>query len=166
MEDNQTTPQTNSTFADVKLPDSNSATPITVGGTVSPVASDAGSNIPVSTTTNVPVQSDDSSPEPTGEQLANQPIPSNKGGGGHMIAIIIAVLVFLALAGAVVYVYMQSNSSKITRKSSTTTASNSVAPATAKDVDATAKIIDDNLANVDADKDFMTTDLSDATLGL
>lgn len=163
MEDNQTTPQATTTFADVKLPSSSPATPITVGGSVSPVASETVANSPAPTATNVPVQSDDSSSQPTSDQPANQPLPAKKG-GSHMVAILIAVLVFLLLAGAVVYVYMKSNTSKITRKDTKTSAS--IAPATAKDVDATTKTIDDNLVNIDADKDFTTTDLSDATLGL
>ncbi len=113
-----------------------------------------------------------STPYSPAEQLGATPAIAEHASGGksHMVAIAVAVVVLLALLGGVGYLYTQNNSTVIktpkeaaVKKEEPTP---TVAPVTAKDVDDTTKSVDESLEPIDADKDFMTNDLSDATLGL
>lgn len=157
------------------------AQPVDVTTSV-PVSSLAPSPAPVPATppvdtppvsTPITVNTDDAPVDPSAQESPNSltipadPVSARQGGGkGHLVAIVVAVLVMLALGGAAVYYYLQQNSGTIKTTQSNATGTEAPAEVTVGDVDDAAKSIDDNLNAVEADKDFNSNDLSDATLGL
>lgn len=84
--------------------------------------------------------------------------------------ILIAIVVALALAGLVVYVYSQSKNSQQTDKNSKTTTSESAIiakpQASTTDVDTTTQEVDQSLEQLNDSSDFSSSDLSDSSLGL
>lgn len=123
-------------------------------------------------------QAEKANPDAT-DKLAENPLaisgqPKKK--SAPLAAIIVAVVVALALSGLVLFVYMKSKSStkqSAYNNSKTKTAkantSQGIAPkpqATVSDIDATNKDIDTSLTKIDDIRDFSSTDLSDAALGL
>jgi uncharacterized protein HemX len=123
---------------------------------------------PISVDTETPEVATDPMTAPTAAEPIPQLTAHASGGKKHLVAIVVAVVVMLGLIGAVVYVYLKQNSTAIkTVAPKTSQSSNSSqAPVSAADVDNTAKAVDDSLQTIDANKDFSSTDLSDATLGL
>ena len=117
----------------------------------------------------VPAMDTPTDPEPvTHPQTTPQIAEHASGGKNHMAVIVVALVVMIALIGAIVYVYKQQNSTAVKKTDSKTSQSSNSAPTpvSAGDVSDTTKAIDDSLNSIDADKDFSSNDLSDATLGL
>lgn len=84
-----------------------------------------------------------------------------------IMAIIVAVVVALGLGTATVFLYMKYSQSTSNSKINTTSQqANTVTPANTSDVDQTTKQLDSNLAQIDENKDFASTAISDQTLGL
>lgn len=136
--------------------------PTTPVPTETPAVAPEASSVDVTTATPTPEAAEPAVANPALSQL-----PAHASGGNkHLIAIIVAVVVMLGLLGAVAYLYMQQNSTSIKTTENKSAQTTTAAPVTAADVDNTTKEIDDSLTTIDADKDFSSADLSDATLGL
>ena len=106
---------------------------------------------------------------PTAQPAPGTTMPAPSGKKSNMLVIVIAIIVLLGLLGGVAYMYTQQQSTKIKSTGSkppTTQTATKATTVSTKDVDATTKTIDDSLSNIDATKDFSSSDLSDATLGL
>lgn len=113
-----------------------------------------------------PLTDDMSSPDAQQESGPAQHLPP-KGGGAPVLAIIIAVVVGLALAGLVVFTYFNNkNSDKTADSGSGSQTVVSKSQANTSDVDATNEAIDNGLQQTDENKDFPATELSDTSLGL
>lgn len=118
--------------------------------------------------------SDASTDEGTNEQPPAephaQPVSEHKPPhhGMPVLAIIIATLLAIVLAGLVVYAYTQNQDGDIDRNDSTKTSqpSEEKTEASPTDVDDTNKEIDGALKNADDAADFPETELSDTSLGL
>ena len=91
-----------------------------------------------------------------------------KGRKGTGVAILIGVLFTVALIGGAGYAYWQNNKNKTpaAQTEQTTEEQKTVQPATADDIQKASDDIDAALNKVDDTKDFVESDLSDATLGL
>lgn len=83
-----------------------------------------------------------------------------------VLAIIVATIVALGLAGAVVFMYLKNKDTDGTETQTSQTAVVQKPAVSAADVDNTSTDIDKNLTTIDETKDFVPTDLSDASLGL
>lgn len=128
--------------------------------TISPTAGPAQSG--QDTSNHLPV-----SGEPT--ELGVPP-PEHHKSGSPIIAITIAIVVAVGVAGVVVFMYLKSsNAKKATTNTTSGSSSQVLAPkpqASANDVTTTTKELDTGLSQVDETKDFSANELSDASLGL
>lgn len=91
-----------------------------------------------------------------------------KGRKGTGAAIVIGILFTVALIGGAGYAYWQNSKNKApaAQTEQTTEEQKTVQPATADDIQKASDDIDAALNKVDDTKDFVESDLSDATLGL
>ncbi len=118
----------------------------------------------VASSSDVPEQPAD----PDHNPLAIPPQAAHKS-GAPVVAVVVAIIVALALAGLVIFTFMKSkNASSTSKKAPTTAATQTTAKplASPADVDATNKDIDTSLSKTDDTKDFPAADLSDKSLGL
>lgn len=83
-----------------------------------------------------------------------------------IMAIVAAVVIAIAIAGAVVFMYLKNQNGDIKRTDSSTPAVVEKPQASASDVDAANQTIDTNLEKADDNKDFPTASMSDTALGL
>ncbi len=81
------------------------------------------------------------------------------------MAIVVAVVVAIGLAGLVIFAYMQSQNSDTIERSDTQTLTEKPL-ASVTDVDTASQEIDSELQKADDEADFAATDLEDDTLGL
>jgi len=109
--------------------------------------------------------SDDSSQTPSAvnPMAITQPTAPKKKGG---MVIVIAIIIFLMLAVAAYFVYTSGNDSSKASQSKQPASTAQVSQAKTSDVDQTNQALDKDLSSVDDNKDFTSTDLSDASLGL
>lgn len=124
----------------------------TVGPSTGPSSGSAANNGPVA---NKPVQ-------------PNPDVSLHKHGKTPVVAIVIALVIALGLAGLTVFAYMK-NKDSVKPESDATTQQPTVAkttPATTGDVDTATKEVDTTLQEVDNTEDFADTTLTDAALGL
>lgn len=124
----------------------------TVGPSMGPVSGSTGSN---ETIANKPVQ-------------PNPDVSLHKHGKTPVVAIVVALIIALGLAGLTVFAYMK-NKNSVKPEYDATTQQPTVAkttPATTSDVDATTKEVDTTLQEIDNAEDFADASLTDATLGL
>lgn len=116
---------------------------------------------PASTPADVPPS------EPAGEQHHNHDAPElPKHSGTPVVAVVIAIVIALALAGLTVFAYLKTRNTSPDTNTTTTQPSTTASKATTKDVDNTSKDMDTALSSVDDTKDFAATDISDTALGL
>jgi len=136
---------------------------------------------PVETVSEEPVEAAPASTEESAEPAkpaaagpdATEPSPlaipahASHKSGAPVLAIAAAVVVALALAGLVVFTFMNSKKDTVGSNNSIPASQTASKPlASPADVDATNKEIDASLSKIDDSKDFSAADLSDATLGL
>lgn len=140
---------------------------------------------PPEATNNVVAQQSAQNDGPLGAQEAiaaaaptQSPRPEHPHRNNKKFAVIATIIIGILLAGIAVYVYMSAsgNTKEDTKKannaSTTMTASQeqttqeTQTPATAADVDATSKEIDEAVQSIDDTTDFSESSISDSTLGL
>ncbi len=110
---------------------------------------------------------ENSSQPPVESPLAISPQAVAKS-NSPITVIVVAIIVAIVLAGVAVFVYLtNSGTTKTTTTSKTSNQSVIEKPkATMSDVDTTNQEIDKSLQSIDETKDFSSTELSDASLGL
>ena len=118
------------------------------------------------------VETNSSSPESAHEQTpagdshpVTTPLYPHHKKGMPVIALVIAVIVAVGIAGLVIYTYMKTNNDgEINREDSTTSVEK--LQANSEDVDITIKEIDASVTETSDEKDFPSEELSDTSLGL
>lgn len=86
-----------------------------------------------------------------------------------ILAILLALVVAVVLAGVVIFMYLRSKDGTVGKADTKTSNSQTIVQkplASVSDVDATTKELETSLSQIDENKDFATTDLSDTSLGL
>lgn len=90
-------------------------------------------------------------------------------GDAPVAAIVIAVVVAIALAGVVIFSYLKAKNNDAIKRQDSASSSQTVTEkpqASVADVDSTNAELDSSLKQIDDNKDFAATELSDTTLGL
>lgn len=143
------------------------------GSAVEETASALPENTPVSESTppadTPPVDPPQSPPsDTTPDAPAAAPPAAPKKHGAPVVAILLAVIVAVALAGVAVFMYLKSKNAETLIKGSESSTQTVVEKpqASPSDVDTTTKEIDDTLTRADDAADFSANELSDTSLGL